>query len=69
MTEQHDIKTVVGIFKDNEITFDSGEIIKCITYKSLRQKIENKYGAFNLKKNTHGDWVIFQFMEFYTKLK
>ena len=59
--KEEKIRTVFGKFEDNEIVdLETGEIISCITYKSVRDKIQGKEGYFNLRMNCHGDWVVFQ---------
>ena len=61
--KEGDIMTVFGKFEDNEIVdLETGEIISCITYKSVRDKIQGKEGYFNLRANKWGDWVVFQEM-------
>ena len=61
--KEGDIITVFGVFKDNEIVDnETGEIISCITFKSVRDKIQGKEGYFNLRMNCYGDWIIFQEM-------
>lgn len=58
-----EIRTVFGKFEDNEIVDnETGEIISCITYKSVRDKIQGKEGYFNLRMNCYGDWIVFQEM-------
>jgi hypothetical protein len=61
--ESNSIITVYGKFEDNEIIdFETGECISCITYGSVRDKIQGKIGYFNLRMNIHGDWIVFQEM-------
>jgi hypothetical protein len=55
-------KTVFGLFHGNIIFCDTGEEISCVTYGIIRKEIDDKYGFYNLKKNMHGDWVIFQYV-------
>jgi hypothetical protein len=56
-------KIVYGKFLDNELVDElTGEIISCITYKSVREKIQNQRGFYNLKKNKYNDWIIFQYV-------
>lgn len=55
------IKAVLGKFEDNEIIdIETGEIISCITFKSVRDRIQGKTGYFNLRANKWGDWIVFQ---------
>lgn len=55
------IKAVYGFYDGDTITdHTTGEIISVVTYGSLRIKIINQIGIYNLKKNEYGDWVIFQ---------
>ena len=61
--KEGEIRTVFGKFEDNEIVEnETGEIISCITYKSVRDKIQGKEGYFNLRMNCYGDWIVFQEM-------
>lgn len=57
------IKTLRGVFKDNYLHLhDSDEKVRCLTYKSVRDKIEGKPGFFNLQQNKYKDWIIFQWI-------
>lgn len=57
------IKTIVGTYTNSEIITPDGEIIKCITYNSVHNQIENKFGAFNLRWSDDIDkWIIFQYV-------
>lgn len=59
--KEGEIKTVFGKFEDNEIVDnETGEIISCMTYKSVRDKIQGRVGYFNLRCNEWGDWIVFQ---------
>ena len=59
-----EIKTLYGVFKDFEFTdYTAGEIFPCMTYKSVRDKIEGKPGFFNFRYVEESDaWVIFQYI-------
>lgn len=57
------IRTIYGKFEDNYLTdYETGEIISCLTYGSVRKEINNKEGFFNLKLNAWGDWIVFQYI-------
>jgi len=57
------LMVVFGLFRDNHIELENGEVVECITYQSTRKEINNKYGFFHLK--IYGkikDWTIFQYV-------
>lgn len=61
--ESNSKKVVFGIFKDNEIISPDGEITPCVTYKSVREKIELREGFYHLTKyDGIKVWTIFQYI-------
>lgn len=55
--------TIFGKFEDNElIDINTGEILFCITYKSVREKINGKTGFFNIKYDTYDNPIIYQYV-------
>lgn len=51
VNEDEPIRTVLGVFKDNQITTREGEVIECVTYNSVREKLDKFDGKemfFNL---------------------
>lgn len=62
MTEPKSI-TILGVFKDNEvIDHETGNIISCTTYSSVRKIIENKLAFLHLTENEYGDLYIYQYV-------
>ena len=62
--ENDKIKTVLGVFKDNEVVDqDTGEIFSCLTYGIHLNKIQDKLGFYNLKYNSRAKcWIVFQYI-------
>jgi hypothetical protein len=57
------IITVYGIFKDNTITTQEGEVIECVTYSRISEQIDGKIGFYNLIQYVgHPIWTIFQYI-------
>jgi len=55
--------TRFGIFKDNEfIDHDTGEVMPCVTYNMTNKEIEGKLAYLHFRKNTYGDWTVFQYV-------
>ena len=51
--------TILGVFKDNEITnSETGEVINCITYGRVRKEIEGKLAYLHLLLNVYDDYYI-----------
>lgn len=64
-SENLEIRTLVGIFLNNEITTEDGEAHNCITYNMVKQQIQGKFGCFNLRYSPNIDeWVVFQYALF-----
>jgi len=63
MLKNEPLKVVKGVFNNNEIVTDDGEIIPCVTYGIVYEKIKGKSGFFHLKKfGRIKDWTIFQYV-------
>lgn len=57
------IITVLGIFKDNSITTEEGDVIECVTYQRVREQIDGKIGFYHLIRYVdHPIWTIFQYI-------
>jgi hypothetical protein len=62
MTEEK-LRLVYGLFKDNQIRTEEGEVIECITYTRVKREIEDKKGFFHLKiSGKITDWTIFEYL-------
>ena len=60
--EHNTIRTEVGTFEDNYLTTIEGEIIHCLTYGSLFEKVNKQFGAYNLRWSEDIDrWILFQY--------
>lgn len=56
------IYTFRGLFKKNKI-YTEDNIIPCITYGSVKQEIEDKYGWYNIIFDKDiCQWVVFQYL-------
>ena len=63
MEKTEEIITLHGVYKDFHFHPDNDEAFHCITYESVRKKIEGKSGFFNIKYNQDSDkFIIFQYM-------
>lgn len=61
MSEEREIWTVLGVFEKNKLVDQAtGEIIDCVSYNSLRKKMEGKLCVHNLRYNTYNDATVFQ---------
>ena len=57
------LMVVFGRFKDNTIITPEEDVIQCVTYRSTREIIDNKYGFYHLKIfGGITDWTIFQYV-------
>jgi len=55
--------TLLGIFKDNTITTEEGEVIECVTYQRVREVIDGKLGFYHLIQYVgHPIWTIYQYL-------
>lgn len=55
--------TLHGVYKDFHFHPDNNESFHCITYESVRRKIEGKSGFFNIRYNKYSDkFIIFQYI-------
>ncbi len=62
MTEEP-IRLVYGLFKDNQITTEEGEVIECITYTRIKREIEGKKGFYHLKQSGRiKNWTVFEYI-------
>ena len=55
-------KTLKGYFRGNKVFCDDGSIENCYTFGINRVQIDNKKGYFNIRKNSSGTWIIYQFI-------
>lgn len=61
--QEEEIFCLHGVFKDNKLYGSDGVITPCITYESVRKKIENRLGYYNLKRvPQHNHLVIYQYI-------
>ncbi len=58
------IRTIYGKFNKNVLTdLNTEEIIKCLTYGIIKDRIEDEIGMYNLKWNDMAKcYVIFQYV-------
>ncbi len=55
-------KTLKGEFRGNKVFCDDGSIENCYTYGINYSQINNMKGYFNIRKNSSGTWIIYQFI-------
>jgi len=61
--ENGEVIVVHGIFADNHITKENGEVVECATYKIVRDKIDNMWAFFHLiKEKEFTTLIIFQYV-------
>ncbi len=58
-----EVITIFGKFQDNLLTdYETGEIIFCVTYRSVRDIINGKEGFFNLRPDDYDNKILFQYV-------
>ncbi len=58
-----EFKIIRGKFLNNSLTdYDTGEVIRCLTYGIVRERINGEEGFFHLKKDRWENEIIFQYV-------